>query len=506
MLLPWLLSTAAIAPLKTDLECESWMLANLAGAVPDVLEEAAPLIIAECEAALEALGSGLAGDCATFIQWMGVIRHSEDGLVRFAKHVCRVQDAPEASQNRRALGWSDWVTCTAGIVGGAAGCSSVIACGAGVAGAVAGCGGLFGGDDSGSGTGSLGWTPNWRCDPEKRCGIGEGDVSVDPDQCLDCEWACDAPDSSWMYTGQWRVVGGGNRCCGLLCVENAENYCKRYECSIDYPPPSPAPPPIPVGECRPLFDYGKPDSSMVLLSDVVQETCSDFPAELVELYLGDSCENLLCDGSQKAPSERPLYIQATLAFCPAKCGGCNALCQDKPELLQEFHKMNSNLWPSSCTADWPAAFPGTGFCDDLYRMACAATATPGFCPTRPPAPPAAQPAFRIDAGATYCELTVDYYTGRSCVSDGDGSYSNSEACTIRLLQPGFLYTTAFETESCCDYLTVDGIRYDGTSNVQVDANSILTWSSDGSVTRSGWTLCLAAALPPPPYPPPKLSP
>ena len=85
------------------------MLANLAGAVPDVLEEAAPLIIAECEAALEALGSGLAGDCATFIQWMGVIRHSEDGLVRFAKHVCRVQDAPEASQNRRALGWSDAV-------------------------------------------------------------------------------------------------------------------------------------------------------------------------------------------------------------------------------------------------------------------------------------------------------------------------------------------------------------------------------------------------------------
>ena len=62
MLLPWLLSTAAIAPLKTDLECESWMLANLAGAVPDVPEEAAPLIVAECEASLEVLGSGLAGD------------------------------------------------------------------------------------------------------------------------------------------------------------------------------------------------------------------------------------------------------------------------------------------------------------------------------------------------------------------------------------------------------------------------------------------------------------
>ena len=60
--------------------------------------------------------------------------------------------------------------------------------------------------------------------------------------------------------------------------------------------------------------------------DVVQETCSDFPAELVELYLGDSCKNLLCDGSQKAPSERPLYIQATLAFCPAKNAAAATLC------------------------------------------------------------------------------------------------------------------------------------------------------------------------------------
>ena len=62
----------------------------------------------------------------------------------------------------------------------------------------------------------------------------------------------------------------------------------------------------------------------------------------------------------------------------------------------------------------------------------------------------------------------------NCVSDGDGSYSNSERCTIRTNSAITISVREFNTEECCDHLTVAGVRFSGTrspSGLQVRAIS-----------------------------------
>lgn len=53
----------------------------------------------------------------------------------------------------------------------------------------------------------------------------------------------------------------------------------------------------------------------------------------------------------------------------------------------------------------------------------------------------------------------------------------------------------FSTERYYDYLTVNGQRFSGTvgpAGVTVEASSTITWTTDGSVVSSGWTLCASA--------------
>merc|ERR1712060_951250 len=72
-----------------------------------------------------------------------------------------------------------------------------------------------------------------------------------------------------------------------------------------------------------------------------------------------------------------------------------------------------------------------------------------------------------------------------------GSYGNNEACTIDANNVAFT-VEAFSTESRYDYLTVGGVGYSGTSGPASGAYSgTISWSSDYSVTNSGWKLCQA---------------
>ena len=59
-----------------------------------------------------------------------------------------------------------------------------------------------------------------------------------------------------------------------------------------------------------------------------------------------------------------------------------------------------------------------------------------------------------------------------------------------------LSTSEFNTESCCDSITVGGTRYAGTSGpsgVVMSAGDTMTWNSDGSVTQTGFTICGTAS-------------
>ena len=72
------------------------------------------------------------------------------------------------------------------------------------------------------------------------------------------------------------------------------------------------------------------------------------------------------------------------------------------------------------------------------------------------------------------------------------SYRNDERCTVTVTTDVTLSVTAFRTEYDYDYLMVGPQRYEGNSGpdgVVATAGTVMTWFSDGSVTRPGFEIC-----------------
>jgi len=91
-------------------------------------------------------------------------------------------------------------------------------------------------------------------------------------------------------------------------------------------------------------------------------------------------------------------------------------------------------------------------------------------------------------------------TGSGCTIDGDciqsnnhpQDYANREQCSIQLYGSVTLSVAAFDTERGYDHLTVGGTRYSGSSGPPNGSyTGSITWSSDSSITASGWKLCKA---------------
>ena len=87
------------------------------------------------------------------------------------------------------------------------------------------------------------------------------------------------------------------------------------------------------------------------------------------------------------------------------------------------------------------------------------------------------------------------YEGAECGAipgPGITQYANSEVCEVTFSKSATLHVHHFETESCCDKLTVGGISYVGTAGPAngVSASS-LSWASDSSVQGQGWKICLS---------------
>jgi len=89
-------------------------------------------------------------------------------------------------------------------------------------------------------------------------------------------------------------------------------------------------------------------------------------------------------------------------------------------------------------------------------------------------------------------------TGSGCTIDGDciqsnnhpQDYGNSAQCSIQLYGNIQVSVDAFNTESRYDLLTVGGTRYSGSNGPPSGSYSgSITWSSDRSITKSGWKLC-----------------
>ena len=76
------------------------------------------------------------------------------------------------------------------------------------------------------------------------------------------------------------------------------------------------------------------------------------------------------------------------------------------------------------------------------------------------------------------------------------NYNNYDSCVVTVLTEGFLYSSAFRTESCCDKLTVDGYVYSGSSGpneIFVRVGSQISFTSDGSFTDLGFSIYLETA-------------
>ena len=118
--------------------------------------------------------------------------------------------------------------------------------------------------------------------------------------------------------------------------------------------------------------------------------------------------------------------------------------------------------------------------------------------------------WTITSGSDYCHVSQN----GSCVTDGQGPHGNSEACTIVSAVDLYATATTFDTESYFDFIMIASTRYSGNGgpvNHFMAAGATMSWSSDSSVTRGGWTICGSASLvsvPPlaPPPPPPNPSP
>merc|ERR1719382_2182699 len=144
------------------------------------------------------------------------------------------------------------------------------------------------------------------------------------------------------------------------------------------------------------------------------------------------------------------------------------------------------------------------------------TAVPTASPTALPTPapttvPTAAPTMAIPPtpapqhmwGAIIGQCTLD----GSCVQSANypQNYGARQKCTVDIDEANSapIVVESFDVESYFDYLVVDGVRYSGRAGPDgVAPTGSMLWSSDSSVQRSGWRLCMPTSTPAPPPAPP----
>jgi hypothetical protein len=124
------------------------------------------------------------------------------------------------------------------------------------------------------------------------------------------------------------------------------------------------------------------------------------------------------------------------------------------------------------------------------------TETSMTAPTPPPTSPVPDPNWSVTGPCSS--------DGR-CVSSPNhpSNYANNQYCSFEGPSGTIIETEAFATETYFDRLIVNGVTYTGTSGPPdgTQVTGSITWTSDYSVTRTGWKLCATGGSPSPPSPP-----
>ena len=93
-------------------------------------------------------------------------------------------------------------------------------------------------------------------------------------------------------------------------------------------------------------------------------------------------------------------------------------------------------------------------------------------------------------------MTGDCDIQGDCVSSSNypSEHGNSESCSVTMLRDAFVTSgDVFNLETCCDHLMIQGNDVESSDAVPsaLSAGDVFSWTSDSSVTRTGWQLCFS---------------
>ena len=100
------------------------------------------------------------------------------------------------------------------------------------------------------------------------------------------------------------------------------------------------------------------------------------------------------------------------------------------------------------------------------------------------------------SGSTYFSMSGDCDVQGDCVSSSNypNRHGYSESCSVTMLRDATVTPQSlFNLETCCDHLMIRGVDAESSLDVPstLSKGEIFSWTSDGSVTREGWQLCLS---------------
>jgi len=192
-----------------------------------------------------------------------------------------------------------------------------------------------------------------------------------------------------------------------------------------------------------------------------------------------SCVDIWAPGSNVlsagvASDTATATYSGTSMACPHVSGGAALVLEQNPTLLAG--EVLQEMYATAYTDEISGLFPS----DTNKELYVGAGGAPQPVPT--PAPPPGT--FEVSSG-NGCTKTGN------CIQSNNhpGNYGNNEQCTITAVEVD-ITVEAFNTESRYDFLTMGSTSYSGSSGPPGGSFSgVISWSSDYSVTQSGWKLC-----------------
>lgn len=268
-----------------------------------------------------------------------------------------------------------------------------------------------------------------------------------------------------------------------------------------------------AGECpdEELDGVGQTDVGSVVQCADTNPNCE------VVIAAGIPCANLVgqcdstcnfCDrtGRRMLQGSNQLCDQTTV---PANIAQISTTCCD-----DEGGVCDASITPASCDAKCAVFFaPFFASCQDFINPAVSLATYTSLthlhttCATGLPAedlllvaaqcandfPVITRPTFTVTSGP--CTVSNDGYCVGRWSHNNNVNYGNNENCRITVNGPGTLGPCQiFDTESCCDKVTIGDRQYSGNScpeGAVIEEGSSISWHSDGSVTRQGWEICSA---------------